>query len=136
MASSHRPLATFGRGGITVTAHDSFIPVGPAILPVPGATGFSLNVRVNGDPAHHVGNVFELHYSSVPVLCPIGDLHRDRISSGCINVFINGRPAVRPGDSISWIPCDVKGLTPVTVCGKISGPGSYNVYVNSATIVA
>lgn len=74
--------------------------------PRPGVTA-SPNVKVNGIPAHRMGDLWMVH------CCPDDGCHPGVVASGAGNVHINGLQAARMGDSVA--------------CGSIIAMGSPNV---------
>lgn len=73
---------------------------------------FSTNVRINGLGAHRVGDAWNVH------CCPSDGCHPGIVKSGAANVYINGRPAARIGDSIA--------------CGSLLAMGSPNVNIGAS----
>lgn len=72
---------------------------------------YSPNVKINGLGAHRVSDLWDIH------CCPLDGCHASVVASGAANVFINGLPAARIGDSIA--------------CGSLIAMGSPNVNMGS-----
>ena len=78
--------------------------------PRPGVT-FSTDVKINGLGAHRLLDIWLVH------CCPSDGCHPSLVKSGASNVYINGRPAARMGDSIA--------------CGSLIAMGSPNVNIGA-----
>lgn len=82
------------------SGHDCF----PPRLCIQG----SMNVFINGRPAHRYGDGWNQHTCVTT--------HAGVMASGSSNVFVNGRALARVGDLIS--------------CGSVAATGSHNVFAN------
>jgi len=71
---------------------------------------FSTNVKINGLGAHRQNDGWMVH-------CCKSSCHPGLVDSGAANVYINGRPAARIGDSIN--------------CGSLIAMGSPNVNIGA-----
>ncbi|AEO93380.1 PAAR motif of membran proteins [Bacillus phage G] len=70
----------------------------------------STDVFVNGRGAHRQGDSWAVHCNPVP------SCHGGNAANGSPNVFVNGKPMCRIGDSVN--------------CGSTMVNGSSNVFVN------
>lgn len=95
------------------TGHGYWSPVGFLEPPI----GASINVKINGLNAHHVGNVTIPHTMLGP------DLHPDVISTGYPTVLVNKTPIAIPGLSLLKPGGIVTGFAAINV---LVAPGNLN----------